>query len=157
MAFPRGFPTRLYHSAIHVPPWCESILGLKFEAVPGKQASLEWPECRRRRLNSWVRKIPWTMERLPTQVFVSFPGALDGKESTCNVGDVGSIPGLGRSPRDRKGYPLQYSTLENSMDCISPWGCKESDSSEQLLMAHSRMNQLHYSDEVETKKHLALS
>ena len=63
-------------------------------------------------------------------------------ESTCNVGDVGSIPGLGRSPRDRKGYPLQYSTLENSMDCISPWGCKESDSSEQLLMVHSRMNHL---------------
>ena len=67
---------------------------------------------------------------------------LDGKESTCNVGDVGSIPGLGRSPRDRKGYPLQYSTLENSTDCISPWGCKESDSSEQLLMVHSRMNHL---------------
>ena len=42
--FPPGFPTRLYHSAVHVPPWCESILGLKVEAVPGKQASLEWPE-----------------------------------------------------------------------------------------------------------------
>ena len=40
---------------------------------------------------------------------------LDGKESTCNVGDVGSIPGLGRSPRDGKGYPLQYSTLYKSM------------------------------------------
>ena len=67
---------------------------------------------------------------------------LDGKESTCNVGDLGSIPGLGRSPRDRKGYPLQYSTLENSTDCISPWGCKESDRIEQLLTADSRMNHL---------------
>ena len=67
---------------------------------------------------------------------------LDGKESTFNVGDLGSIPGLGRSPRDRKGYPLQYSTLENSTDCIRPWGCKESDRSEQLLMADSRMNHL---------------
>ena len=43
-----------------------------------------------------------------------------GKESTCNVGDVGSIPGLGRSPGEGKGYPLEYSGLENSMDS-SPW------------------------------------
>ena len=41
-----------------------------------------------------------------------------GKESACNVGDVGSIPGLGRSPGEGKGYPLQYSGLKNSMDCI---------------------------------------
>ena len=47
-----------------------------------------------------------------------FPGGSDGKESTGNVGDLGSIPGLGKSPGERKGYPLQYSGLENSMDCI---------------------------------------
>ena len=41
-----------------------------------------------------------------------------GKESVCNAGDLGSIPGLGRSPGEGKGYPLQYSGLENSMDCI---------------------------------------
>ena len=41
-----------------------------------------------------------------------------GKESACNVGDLDSIPGLGRSPGEGKGYPLQYSGLENSMDCI---------------------------------------
>ena len=41
-----------------------------------------------------------------------------GKESACNVGDLGLIPGLGRSPGEGKGYPLQYSGLENSMDCI---------------------------------------
>ena len=40
-----------------------------------------------------------------------------GKESACNVGDLGLIPGLGRSPVEGKGYPLQYSGLENSMDC----------------------------------------
>ena len=40
------------------------------------------------------------------------------KESTCNVGDLGSIPGLGRSPGEGKGYPLQNSGLENSMDCM---------------------------------------
>ena len=42
----------------------------------------------------------------------------DGKESTCNAGDLGYVPGLGRSPGEGKGYPLQYSSLENSMDCI---------------------------------------
>ena len=45
-------------------------------------------------------------------------GGSDGKESTCNAGDLGVIPGLGRSPGEGKGYPLQYSGLENSMDCI---------------------------------------
>ena len=47
-----------------------------------------------------------------------FPGGSAGKESACSVGDLGSIPGLGRSPGEGKGYPLQYSGLENSMDCI---------------------------------------
>ena len=47
-----------------------------------------------------------------------FPGSPAGKESTCNAGDLGSIPGLGRSPGEGKGYPLQYSGLENSTDCI---------------------------------------
>ena len=45
-----------------------------------------------------------------------FPGGSDGKESSCNAGDLGSIPGLGRSPGEWNGYPLQYPGLENSMD-----------------------------------------
>ena len=49
---------------------------------------------------------------------LGFPLWLRWKESACNAGDVGSIPGLGRSPGEGKGYPLQYSGLENSMDCI---------------------------------------
>ena len=49
---------------------------------------------------------------------LGFPDSSAGKESTCNVGDLGSIPGLGRSLGEGKGYPLQYSGLENSMDCI---------------------------------------
>ena len=47
-----------------------------------------------------------------------FPCGSAGKESICNVGDLGSIPGLRRSPGEGKGYPLQYSGLENSMGCI---------------------------------------
>ena len=48
-------------------------------------------------------------DRLPTPVLLGFPGGSDGKESTCNVGDLGSIPGLGRSTGEGIGYPLQYS------------------------------------------------
>ena len=57
-------------------------------------------------------------DRLPTPVFLGFPGGSAGTESACNVGDLGLIPGLGRYPGKGKGYPLQYSGLENSMDCI---------------------------------------
>ena len=47
-----------------------------------------------------------------------FPNSSVGKESACSVGDLGSMPGLGRSPGEGKGYRLQYSGLDNSMDCI---------------------------------------
>ena len=59
-----------------------------------------------------------------------FPDSSAGKESACNVGDLGLIPGLGRSLGEGNGYPLQYSGLENSMD-YSPWGLKELDMTEQ--------------------------
>ena len=49
-------------------------------------------------------------------IILGFPGGSAGNESACNARDLGSIPGLGRSPGERKGYPLQYSGLENSMD-----------------------------------------
>ena len=49
---------------------------------------------------------------------MGFPHSSVGKESACNAGDPSSIPGSGRFPGEGKGYPLQYSGLENSMDCI---------------------------------------
>ena len=62
-----------------------------------------------------------------------FPDSSVGKESTCNAGELGSIPGLERSPGEGKGYPIKYFGLENSMDCIGHgWGHKESDRTEQL-------------------------
>ena len=76
------------------------------------------PVMQETQFNSWVGKIHWRWDRLPTPVFSGFPGGSAGKESSCNVGDLGSIPGLGRSPGEGKGYPLQYSGLENSMGCI---------------------------------------
>ena len=92
--------------------------------------------------------------------YVGFPGNSAGKESACNAGDPGLIPGWGRSARERISYPLQYSWaslvaqlvkslpavwetqvekgtgLENSMDCMySPWGHKESDTTERLSLS----------------------
>ena len=49
---------------------------------------------------------------------MGFPGGSAGKESACNAGDPGLIPGSGRSPGEGKGYPLQYSAVENPIDCI---------------------------------------
>ena len=49
-------------------------------------------------------------------MLMDFPGSSDGKASACNAGDLGSIPGSGRSPEERNGNPLQYSCLENPMD-----------------------------------------
>ena len=64
---------------------------------------------------------------------MGFPHKSVGKESASNVGDVGSIPALGRSPGEGKGYPFRYSGLENLMDCIVH-GVTESDTTEQLLL-----------------------
>ena len=70
----------------------------------------------------WVGKIPWRRDRLPTPVFIGFPGGSAGKESACNAGDLGSIPGLGRSPRGGHGNLLQYSCLETPHGTEEPSG-----------------------------------
>ena len=67
-------------------------------------------QCRRRQFDSWVGKILWRRDRLPTQVFMGFPGSSDGKESTCNAGDLGSVRGFARSSGGQHGKLLQYST-----------------------------------------------
>ena len=86
----------------------------------GSSAGKEFA-CNNRRpwFDSWVGKICWRWDRLPTPIFLGFPGGSAGKESACNAGDLGLNPALGRSPGEGKGYPLQYSGLENF---VSPWG-----------------------------------
>ena len=69
----------------------------------------------------------------PSGPLLSFPGGSDDKESACNAGDPGSIPGLGKSPAKGNDNPLQYSCLENSVD--RPWGHKESDMTEPLTLS----------------------
>ena len=87
--------------------------------------------------DSRVGKICWRRDRLPTPVFLGFPDSSVGKESACNVGDLGLIPRLGRSPREGKGYPFQYSGLENSMDC-TVHGVTELDTTEKLSLHHKK-------------------
>ena len=70
------------------------------------------------RFDSWVGKIPWRRNRLLTPVFLGFPCSSPGEESACSVGGLSLIHGLGRSLGEGKGYSLQYSGLENSMDCV---------------------------------------
>ena len=71
-----------------------------------------------------------------------FAGGSDSKESACSVGDLGSTPGLGRSPGGGHGNPIQYSCLENphgqrSLVGYSPWGCRELAMTERLNTAKS--------------------
>ena len=109
-------PNDIYHNPIVIfnVQYCD-ILGFPDSSV-GKESTCN------------VRKISWRRDRLPTPVFLGFPCGSAGKESSCNAGDLGSIPGLGRSPGEGKGYPLQYSGLKNSIDCI----VTESDMTEWL-------------------------
>ena len=86
----------------------------------------------RKALNSLTWEIWLSLIYNNLLMFRGCPCGSAGKESVCNEGDLGSISGLGRSPGEGKGYPLQYSGLENSMDCVVHG--KESDTTEQLSL-----------------------
>ena len=85
-------------------------------------------------MDSWVGKIHWRRDRLPTPVFLGFPCVSAGKESTRIVGDLGLIPGLKRSPGEGKGCPLPdfWSGEFHGLYLISPWSRKKSDTTERL-------------------------
>ena len=96
-----------------------------------------------------------------------FPCGLAGKESACNAGDLGLISGLGRCPREKKGYPLQYSGLENSMDCIVHVVVKNQTQLSDLQFSRSlksiieRLNYiwnlLHQGNKRQNKEHIQIS
>ena len=125
--------------------WETWVRSLGWEDPLGKgkathSSILAWRIPWRPQFNCWIGKIPWRRVRLPSPVFLDFPDGSAGKESICNAGDLGSIPGLGRSPGEGNRDPLQYSGLEKSMD--SPWGRKESDRTERLSLSllHQTVN-----------------
>ena len=73
--------------------------------------------------------MPFVAIWMDLEIIMGFPGGSDGKESAYNVVDLGLIPGLGRFPGEGKGYPCQYSCLDNNMDkgawkSTSPWGSR---------------------------------
>ena len=94
----------------------------------------------------WLSNILLYMYTMHLYPFImAFPGGLEGKESACNAGDLGLIPGLGRAFREGNGYPLQYSCLENSKDrgvwrATVTWVTKELDRTEQLTLTHSSVD-----------------
>ena len=92
-------------------------------------------QCRRYRFNSWAGKISWRRDRPPTPVFLAFPGGSESKESACNAGDLGSVPGLGRSPGGGHWQPTPIflpgeSYGQRSLVGYSPWGPKELDTTD---------------------------
>ena len=89
---------------------------------------------RRPQFDSWVEKIHWRRDRLPTPVFLGFPGGSTGKESARNTGDLGLIPGLGRSPEEGERLPTPVFLPGEFQGPYSPWGSKESDTTQQLSL-----------------------
>ena len=88
-------------------------------------------------MDSWVRKICWRRARLHTPVFLGFPGGSAGKESACNGGDLGLIPGLERFPGEGKGLPIPVFWPGKFHELYIPWGHKKSDMTEGLSLSLS--------------------
>ena len=89
-----------------------------------------------------MNQIYLALKQLFLKSVKGFPGSSVGKESACNAGDPGLIPGSGRSPGEGRRYPLQYSGLENSTNCIVH-GITESDLTKQLSLSRLLKNSFH--------------
>ena len=113
-----GFCGMVCPSAPHPYPYLPSSLcSLLRDSLVAKLVRIH-RQSRRPGFNSSVQKIAWRRDRLPISVCLDFPGGSAGKELTCSAGYLDLIPGLGRSPGEGKGYPLQYSGLDNSMNYV---------------------------------------
>ena len=94
-------------------------------ASPVAQLVKNQPAMQETQFDSWVGKISWRRDSLPTPVFLGFPGGSEGKEFAYSAGDLGLIPGLGKFPGGGHGNRLEYSCLENpygqrSLEVYSP-------------------------------------
>ena len=95
------------------------MLAVRYQGFPDSSVGKEF-SCNAG-YPSWIPgwgRSSWKRDKLPTPVFLGFPCGSAGKESACNLRDLGLIPRLERSPGGGKGYLPQYSSLENSIDCI---------------------------------------
>ena len=99
---------------------------LLFASEP-QQHSLNSVQLRAQLYSDYVTGYDWTM---------GFPGGSDGRETACNAGDWGSIPGSGRSPGEGNGNPLQYSCLENPMDGGAWWATVHGVAKSQTRLSH---------------------
>ena len=116
----------LYHWATCEAPQMWYILLLTLPRNLGIMITLRWAQTQLGPISFWLIENNLFILHLhscggltvPEGVILGFPAGSAGKESACNVGDLGLIPGLGRSPGEENGYPLQYSDLENLMNCV---------------------------------------
>ena len=108
--------------------WWASLVAQLVKNLPATQDTL---------VPFWVRKLSWRRDRLPTSIFGGFPDGWGGKESACNVGNLGLIPGLGRFPGGGHAT-LIFLPVESQWTAgYSPWGGKESDRTEWLSTAQT--------------------
>ena len=122
-------PTTKLDSFPHLPPMCSSQQFLPW-LLPASGDQMTWPE-------SWVCII---LEFPLLNIAISgFPGGSGGKESACNAGDWDLIPGLGRSPGEGNGNPLQYFCLENSMDRGTWWATVQG-----VAKSRTRLSDYHF-------------
>ena len=127
------------------PPFCympsqhSTVISQLLEQPEGKPSTLSASE-----ILGYGKRILKRVDRLPTPVFGGFPCGSAGKESSCNVGDLGLTPGLGRSPGEGKGYPLHYCGLENSMDCIVHGIKKSQDTTKRLSLSYVYASVTHF-------------
>ena len=99
-----------------------------------KELHVTVTEFRRPQFDPWVGKISWRRDKLPTPVFLGFPCGSAGKESACNARDLSSIPGLERSPCRTERQPTPVFWPGEFHGLYSPWGRKESETTEQLSL-----------------------
>ena len=114
------------------------------------------PQWRRLQFNSWVGKFPWRRDRLPTLVFLGFPGGSEGKESTCNLGDPGSIKGVGWPPGEGNSYPLQYSCLEDSRDRGVWWAIVHGFAESQTRLSDQAQHSTYHSSNLDLLQNFEL-
>ena len=147
--FSHVFVTLLTEASKFFCPWVSSGMNTRVGChalLQGVYPTQESNPCLLKLLDCRWTPYNWATKKSPRKGIIGsnkcFPDGSAGKESACNVGDLILIPGLGRSPGEGKGYPFQYSGLENSKNCIV-LGIKEFDRTKWISLSFSGSNKGH--------------